>query len=90
MIQRSLSLKRRLEHEVVRAVGSLGVLVYYKGEMPQSCELGAAGQRIESAQATEALVRELYQGMSPNPFPPATYWRLLDNNGNVVMQGDGG
>ncbi|HEY2538224.1 MAG TPA: hypothetical protein VGI28_01800 [Stellaceae bacterium] len=89
MIQRSISLKRRLEGETVRHVGSQGRLVYYKGEMPERCELQADGERIESVAAHEELVRDLHQGNQPKPQPPATYWRLMDNNGNVVMQGDG-
>lgn len=89
MIQRSVSLKRRLEHEIVRHAGSLARLVHYKGEMPPRCELQAEGERVESMPAAEAQVRDLAQGNEPRLVEEATYWRLMDNNGNVVMQGDG-
>ena len=87
MIQRSLSLTRRLEHEIVRHAGSLARVIHYKGEMPLRCELQADGERIESIAASEAQVRDLAQGNEPGLVLGATYWRLMDNNGNVVMQG---
>ena len=90
MIQRSVSLKRRLEHEIVRHAGSMARLVFYKGAMPMRCELQAEGERIESIAASEAQVRDLAQGNEPELIAPATYWRLMDNNGNVVMQGHPG
>ena len=37
--------------------------------------------------ASEAQIRDLAQGNEPELIAPATYWRLMDNNGNVVMQG---
>lgn len=89
MIQRSVSLKRRLEHEIVRHAGSLARLIYYKGEMPLRCELQAEGERVESIAASEAQVRDLAQGNEPRLAEDATYWRLMDNNGNCAMQGDG-
>lgn len=87
MIQRSVSLKRRLEHEIVRHAGSLARLIHYKGEMPPRCELQAEGERIESVSASEPQIRDLAQGNEPKLAEGASYWRLMDNNGNVVMQG---
>lgn len=89
MIQRAKSLKQRLERETVRHAGSLAVLSFYKGQMPLRCELVADGERLERMPASEAQVRDLVQGNTPAMPAAATYWRLLDNNGNVVMQGDG-
>lgn len=89
MIQRSLSLTKRLQLETVRHCGSLARIVLYKGEMPLKCELMAEGERVESMPAPEDRVRLLLQGSEPELVHGATYWRLLDNNGNVVMQGDG-
>lgn len=89
MIQRSVSLKRRLELEVVRHAGSMARLIFYKGAMPMRCELLAEGERIDSVPADEAKVRDLAQGNDPVRPEGANYWRLMDNNGNVVMQGDG-
>lgn len=89
MIQRALSLTRRLELETLRHAGSLARIVLYKGEMPLKCELMAEGERVESIPASEERIRAMLQGSEPELIHGATYWRLLDNNGNVVMQGDG-
>lgn len=87
MMQRSTSLERLFERETVRLAGSLARLHFYKGVMPLRCELQADGERVEGIQATEAMVRDLAQGNAPLMARGADYWRLLDNNGNVVMQG---
>lgn len=87
MIQRSLSLERRLEAETVRHAGSLARFVCYRGQMPLRCELVADGERMENRAAYEALVRSLVHGAVPTLPEGATYWRLIDNNGNVIMQG---
>jgi hypothetical protein len=88
-ILRSISLQRRLESETVRCAGSLAKLVFYKGEKPLGCEISADGERVASLDAGEHIVRDLFRGNEP-PLPEsATYWRLLDNNGNVAMQGGG-
>jgi len=89
MIERSKSLERRLEAECVRYAGSQAVLVFYKGTKPLACELVADGERIEMSQAREQLVRAIYEGIPPSGPAEADYWRLIDANGNVVMQGDG-
>ena len=88
MMQRSTSLERRLEREIVRHAGSLARLHFYKGVMPLRCELVADGERVEGTQVSEAVVRDLAQGNAPLMPAGATYWRLMDNNGNVVMQGN--
>ena len=93
MIQRSISLERRLVSETLRAAGGLARLVFYDGVMPLRCELMADGQRLDNLPAHEQLVRDLAGGkITVVPPDKATYWRLIDNNGNVVMQGksDGG
>ena len=88
MIQRSASLKKRLEAECVRYCGSLARLVFYKGTMPLRCELVADGERVANIAATEAVVRALHQGEEPGElFEDGNYWRLIDANGNVIMQG---
>lgn len=90
MIQRSLSLERRMEREALRYAGSLTRIIFYKGNMPLRCELQADGERIASlGPAPEEVIRGMLHGKEP-PLPEgATYWRLMDGNGNVVMQGDG-
>lgn len=89
MIQRSTSLKHRIERETVRHAGSLARLVFFKGEMPVRCEFSADGERIASMPAPEAIVRSIVQGEEPHMVTDANYWRLMDNNGNVVCQGNG-
>jgi hypothetical protein len=89
MHQLCISLKQRLERETVRHAGSLAVLVFYKGTMPLRCELVADGVRLERLPASEATVRDLAQGNAPLMPKDADYWRLMDNGGNVVMQGNG-
>jgi len=88
MIQRSISLKKRLEAETVRYAGSQAVLCFYKGAMPMHCEAAADGERLELAAASEAQVRQIFQGEPPALPPGADYWRLMDANGNCVIQGE--
>jgi hypothetical protein len=91
MIQRSISLERRLQREMARHAGSLASLVFYHGTMPPSCDDTADGERVASlTPLEEAALRRLAEGHEP-PLPDgANYWRLLSNDGVVVMQGDGG
>jgi hypothetical protein len=90
MIQRSISLEHRLTREIVRHAGSLATLLYYQGTMPPSCDDTADGERVASlTPLEEAALRSLAEGHEP-PLPDgANYWRLIDNGGLVVMQGDG-
>ena len=88
-IRRSISLERRLSRETLRHAGSLAVVIFYSGELPGCCELQAKGERVERRGASEALIRDLARGKEPEMPAGADYWRLLDGNGSVVMQGDG-
>lgn len=88
MIQQSIALMRRIEYETCRCAGSLARLLYYAGTMPIGCELRAESERVQSIDAPEPLVRDLAKGKEPHCPEGITYWRLLDNNGNCVMQGD--
>jgi len=89
MIHLSTSLERRLLRETQRHAGSWAVMVFYKGAMPCRCELHAEGERLEQKSAPDWVVRDLVEGKEPELPPDAGFWRLLDNNGNCVMQGDG-
>lgn len=89
MIQRSIRLERRLELEALRLAGSLVRIISYRGGMPLRCEFQAEGERVESRGAAEEEIRGMLQGKEPPMVAEADYWRLLDGNGNVVMQGDG-
>jgi hypothetical protein len=90
MIHGSVSLEHRLLRETVRHAGSLATLLFYNGVMPASCEDSADGERVASlTPLTESTLRSLAEGTEPTLAEGATYWRLLDNGGLVVMQGDG-
>jgi|SRR5215467_5107202 len=89
MIYLSTSLERRLLRETQRHAGSWAVVAFYNGALPLKCEVMADGERLECRSAPDWVVRDLVEGKEPQMPPGATYWRLLDNNGNVVMQGDG-
>jgi hypothetical protein len=89
MIQRSVSLERRLLSETVRHAGSLAVLRFYHGTMPPCCEFAADGEWVETGKVSEATIRAMATGSAPTLPDGADYWRLMDNGGNVVMQGNG-
>lgn len=83
----SLALAHRFESELVRYAGGQARLVFYKGEKPATCEERAQGERVADQAASEDMLRGLYRGDAP-PLPEgANYWRLLNNDGNVAMQG---
>jgi len=89
MIQISRSLVNRLEAETVRYAGSQARLCFYKGTMPETCDAVANGERIANWPAPEALIRHLYRGATLDKRPEeADYWRMIEANGNVVMQGN--
>jgi len=85
----SLSLERRLMRETVRHLGSQARLIRYSGRMPRTCEEPATGEKISSVAMDEPVMRELFGGREPRLGDGEGYWRLLDNGGLVVMQGDG-
>ena len=87
MIERSTSFQRALEREALRYAGSLAVVAYYAGSRPHSCEAQATGERLSHTKATEQQIRQLVQGNDLELPPGASYWRVIDNSGNVVMQG---
>jgi hypothetical protein len=90
MIMRSVSLDRRIARELVRHAGSLSQVVYYNGTLPASCDDSANGERVgDLSPVPEEMIRRLVDGAEPGLLAGATYWRLLDNGGLVVMQGDG-
>jgi hypothetical protein len=89
MMVLSLSLERRLLRETLRHVGSEARLMQYSGRMPRTCEDAATGEKIGSLRMDEEVVRKTFDGHEPDLAEGAGYWRLLDNGGLVVMQGDG-
>lgn len=89
MITRSLSLRRRLEREMERHAGSLARLVFYDGVMPASCDFAADGQKVAAEDLYDGFMGSVLYGDEP-PMPEgARYWRVLTNDGSVMLQGDG-
>ena len=89
MITRSISLTRRLVHEMERHAGSLARVAYYDGVMPMTCDGVADGNRVHVQDVPEGFMADILYGQEP-PLPErARYWRVLDNGGVVMMQGDG-
>lgn len=87
MSEKSISLKRALVREIARHAGSCAVIAFYNGELPRCCEDQADGEHLVSVMATSDDVRGLAEGEDPTAQKGAKYWRLLSNEGNVVMQG---
>lgn len=86
----SRSLKNRLARELRRAIGSHGVLVFYSGPPPATADEPANGEKIGSREVVEADLLKLDSG-EPLDVPAQAawgYWRILDNGGLCVLQGD--
>lgn len=88
MIVRSLSLTRRMIRETERHAGSMARLVFYDGVMPSSTDGVADGQKVHVQDMPADFVANMTYAQEPHMPDGATYWRLLDNGGNVVAQGD--
>lgn len=88
MITRSLSLQRRVAREMERHAGSLARLVFYDGVMPASCDGSADGQKLTASDLPEGFMAAVLYGEEPRPPPGANYWRVLTNDGAVMLQGD--
>lgn len=90
MITRSVSLQRRLVHEMERHAGSLASLVFYDGAIPATCDDAADGVKIRAEPLPEAFMQHIAYGEEPALPHGARYWRVYDNGGICVMQGDNG
>jgi hypothetical protein len=88
MITLSTSFHNRIMRELRRAVGSEGRLAFFDGKMPLFPDDSAEGERVESREVTDADLDRLCLGHEPEMPKAAGYWRLLDNGGLVLMQGD--
>lgn len=90
MILRSPSLVRRLDRETERHVGSLAQLVFYAGTMPATLDESADGEKIATLQPLpQGLLISLRENREPELITSSNYWRVYDNNGLCVFQGDG-
>ena len=88
MIIRSLSLQRRLVREMERHAGSLASLVFYDGVMPATCDESADGIKIKAQPLPADFFTHIGYGEEPGIPEGAKYWRVLSNEGVVVLQGD--
>jgi hypothetical protein len=79
----------RILGELRRAAGSLGRFDFFAGPRPLFTDDPATGERIESRDPTDEELEALVDGIEPEMPKGAGYWRLLDNGGLVLMQGDG-
>jgi len=89
MITRSLSLLRRLTNEMERHAGSLARLAYFDGVMPANCDGVSDGTRVSVQDLPRGFMLDILYNTEPELPSGATYWRVFDNNGAVVLQGDG-
>lgn len=89
MIVRSLSLQHRLVREMERHAGSLARLVFYDGVMPASCDGSADGAKVKVQDVPAGFWTQIFYNEEPGLPEGSTYWRVYDNGGLVVIQGDG-
>lgn len=88
MITMSISLQRRLVAEMERHAGSLASLVFYDGVLPATCDAPADGVKIKADPLPEGFMSHVRYGEEPALPTGAKYWRVYDNGGICVMQGD--
>ena len=88
MIVRSLSLQRRMQTEMERHAGSMASLVFYDGSMPTTCDAAADGVKIRAEPLPEQFMLHVLYGEEPGLPTGAKYWRVYDNGGICIMQGD--
>lgn len=89
MITYSAQVLHAVTLAVKRLAGSHAVVQFFKGPMPATCDDAATGERMGHMDMPEAFISEARDEIEPGMPLGATYWRLLDANGHVLMQGDG-
>lgn len=89
MIVASQSLMRALIREIERRCGSEAQIAYYDGMMPNTTEDRADGDKVATGAVPENFISDAMYGEDTPLLLGATYWRILSNDGLVVMQGDG-
>jgi hypothetical protein len=88
MIMHSLSLQRRLVREMERHAGSLASLAFFDGVMPATCDAQANGARVMAESLPEGFFNRIFYGDEPVLPERATYWRVMNNDGECMLQGD--
>lgn len=88
MITRSVALQQRLVHEMMAHAGSLSALIYYDGVMPSTCSEVANGVRVGAMGLPEDFFRAILYGQEPSLPEGCTYWRVVSDDGETMLQGD--
>ena len=89
MITLAATFHSRLMRELRRALGADGRLVFYKGPMPLWPDDPALNDKVAEREPTDEDLQRIIDANEPDLPEGARYWRLLDNGGLVLMQGDG-
>jgi hypothetical protein len=88
MITLAPTFHNRVLRELRRAVGSLGRFEFRGGVRPLFSDDPATGEIIGHREPTDSELEGLVDGIEPDLPEGAGYWRLVDNGGVVLMQGD--
>jgi hypothetical protein len=89
VIQLAPTFRRAIIREMTRRAGSLGKLQFWDGAMPENCDYPADGERVLNLDLGPGFMEAIAEGTEPKLPSDATYWRVLDATGAVLMQGDG-
>jgi hypothetical protein len=88
MITLAPTFHNRMLRELRRAVGGLGRFEFHAGPRPLWPDDPAEGEIIGHREPTDSELEGLVDGHEPDLPEGAGYWRLVDNGGLVLMQGD--
>lgn len=72
-----------------RLAGSHAVVQFWRGPMPSTCDDPAQGERVGAMDMPDTFISETRDEIEPVLPQKADYWRLIDANNNVLMQGNG-
>lgn len=89
MINYSAQVLHAVTLAVKRLAGSHAVLQFYKGPMPATCDDRAQGERVGTQEMPDDFIERARDEGEPALPRGADYWRLIDGNNNVLMQGNG-
>lgn len=89
MITLAATFHHRIMRELRRSLGADGQIVFYSGAMPVWPDDPAIGEKVSAREPTDEDLQRIIDANEPDLPEGAQYWRLLDNGGLVLMQGDG-
>ena len=91
MILLSRTVTREMDRVLDRMIGAHPTIEFYDGEVPASLEDHPVGAKLDLHELKDEEIKRLNR-CPPGPEPPqpsgATFWRLYDAGGRIVMQGD--